>query len=114
MAKKKSTTTTINGNFAGSVDDLLLHCSNLDADQVEEQVKSEEKQNCIEYIKNETGCTNAEAEEVYNEIALKEVADVVNKLVEDGFLEIVGIDEKGEPKYALTELGLQMRKQMEQ
>lgn len=112
--KKKSINTTINGNFTGSVDDLLLHCSNLDVDKVEEQVKSDEKQACIEYIKNQTGCTDAEADEIYSEIALKEVADTVEKLVADGILEIAGVDDNGAPKYALTKLGEKMRREMEQ
>ena len=40
----------ITDNFTGSIDDLLNHCTNLDLDKVEEQVKVEEKEACIKII----------------------------------------------------------------
>ena len=43
----------ITDNFTGSIDDLLNHCSNLDTTKVEEQVKAEEKEACIQVIMKE-------------------------------------------------------------
>ena len=46
----------ITDNFTGSIDDLLNHCTNLDLDKVEEQVKVEEKEACIQIIMKESDC----------------------------------------------------------
>jgi hypothetical protein len=103
----------ITDNFTGSIDDLLNHCSNLDADKVEEQVKAEEKQACIEVIMKELDCNEFEAEVIYNEISLAETKKTVDKMVEDGLLYVSGTNEDGEPLFSLTELGKALRDEME-
>ncbi len=103
----------ITDNFTGSVDDLLNHCSNLDTDKVEEQVKAEEKQACIEVIMKELDCNEFEAEVIYNEISLAETKKTVDKMVEDGLLYVSGTNEDGEPLFSLTELGKALRDEME-
>lgn len=103
----------ITDNFTGSIDDLLNHCSNLDTDKVEEQVKAEEKQACIEVIMKELDCNEFEAEVIYNEISLSETKKTVDKMVEDGLLYVSGTNEDGEPLFSLTELGKALRDEME-
>ena len=39
--------------FTGSIDDLLTHCSQMDLDQVEDQIKQDEKQECLNLIMND-------------------------------------------------------------
>lgn len=103
----------ITDNFTGSIDDLLNHCSNLDTDKVEEQVKAEEKQACIEVIMKELDCNEFEAEVIYNEISLAETKKTVDKMVEDGLLYVSGTNEDGELLFSLTELGKALRDEME-
>ena len=102
----------ITDNFTGSIDDLLNHCSNLDTAKVEEQVKAEEKEACIQVIMKELDCDEAEAEVIYNEIALAEVKETVDKMVADGLLYVSGHNEDGEPLFQLTELGKAVRNEL--
>ena len=102
----------ITDNFTGSIDDLLNHCSNLDTSKVEEQVKAEEKEACIQVIMKELGCDEAEAEVIYNEIALAEVKETVDKMVAEGLLYVSGHNEDGEPLFQLTELGKAVRNEL--
>ena len=103
----------IKDNFNGSIDDLLSHCSNLDVDKVEEQVKVEEKEACIQVIMKELECNEFEAEVIYNEISLAETKKVVDDMVKDGILYISGYNEDGEPLFQLTELGKALRKELD-
>ena len=102
----------ITDNFTGSIDDLLNHCSNLDTTKVEEQVKAEEKEACIQVIMKELECNEFEAEVIYNEIALAEVKETVDKMVADGLLYMSGHNEDGEPLFQLTELGKAVRNEL--
>ena len=102
----------ITDNFTGSIDDLLNHCSKLDTAKVEEQVKVEEKEACIQVIMKELECDEAEAEVIYNEIALAEVKETVDKMVAEGLLYVSGHNEDGEPLFQLTELGKAVRNEL--
>jgi hypothetical protein len=102
----------INNNFFGSVDDLLNHCTHLDVDKIEQQVKAEEKEECIRVIMKELECNEFEAGVIYNEIALVEVKETVDKMVADGLLYMSGHTEDGEPLFSLTELGKAVRDKM--
>ena len=102
----------ITDNFTGSIDDLLNHCSNLDTTKVEEQVKAEEKEACIQVIMKELECDEVEAEVIYNEIALAEVKETVDKMVAEGLLYVSGHNEDGEPLFQLTELGKAVRNEL--
>lgn len=97
----------INKTFTGTIDQLLEHCSKLDFDISEEEVKAREYEDSIKYIMDHEKVSREEAIEIYNMIALQEVKETVDKLVEEGFLQINGYDEDGEPKFELTELGKQ-------
>ena len=102
----------ITDNFTGSIDDLLNHCTNLDLDKVEEQVKVEEKEACIQIIMKQLNCNEFEADIVYNEILLTETKTTVDKMVADGLLYVSGHNEDGEPLFQLTELGKAVRNQL--
>ena len=102
----------ITDNFTGSIDDLLNHCTNLDLDKVEEQVKVEEKEACIQIIMKQLDCNEFEADIVYNEILLTETKTTVDKMVADGLLYVSGHNEDGEPLFQLTELGKAVRNQL--
>ena len=102
----------ITENFTGSIDDLLNHCTNLDLAKVEEQVKVEEKEACIQIIMKESGCDELEAHIIYNEILLIETKTTIDKMVADGLLYVSGHNEDGEPLFQLTELGKSVRNEI--
>ena len=102
----------ITENFTGSIDDLLNHCTNLDLAKVEEQVKVEEKEACIQIIMKESGCDELEAHIIYNEILLIETKTTIDKMVTDGLLYVSGHNEDGEPLFQLTELGKAVRNEI--
>jgi len=56
--------------YTGTVDGLLEHCSKLDLNEVEEQMKREEKEDCLNVIMTDLECSREEAEVIYSEIAL--------------------------------------------
>lgn len=97
------------GTFTGSVDQLLEHCSTLDVDQLHAAC---EKRDSLDFIMKEANCSVEEAEQIYKEIALREVEAVIEDLVRDGLLEIAGYDENGDPTYAQTELGKKVSKEI--
>ena len=103
----------ITDNFTGSIDDLLNHCSQLDTEKVEEQVKAEEKEACLKVIMEQLDCNEFEAEVIYSEISLAETKKVVDKMVSDGLLYVSGTNEDGEPLFSLTELGKALRDELE-
>lgn len=95
-------------HFTGTVDQFLNHCAGMDIEAVQSQVDKQNRDNCIEYIKKESNCSDEEANELYDAICLSEVKQVVDKLVADGLLEISEYGDDGEPKFVLTELGNQV------
>lgn len=102
----------ITENFTGSIDDLLNHCTNLDLAKVEEQVKVEEKEACIQIIMKESGCDESEANVIYNEILLIETKTTIDKMLADGLVYVSGHNEDGEPLFQLTELGKAVRNEI--
>jgi hypothetical protein len=95
-------------HFTGTIDQFLNHCAGMDIEAVQSQVDKQNRDNCIEYIKKESNCSDEEATELYDAICLSEVKQVVDKLVADGLLEISEYGDDGEPKFVLTELGNQV------
>jgi DNA-binding MarR family transcriptional regulator len=106
MSKNKMDT------FTGSVDALLEHCSKLDIQEVEEQIKLDEKQDCLNVIMTDFECSLEEAEQIYSDIALSEVKQTIDQLVKEGIVEVSGYNEEGEPLFTLTELGRQIQKEL--
>jgi len=96
--------------YTGTIDSLLDYCSKLNINEVEEQVKRQEKKDCLEVIMRECDCSLEEAEDIYKEIAFSEVKETMDQLVKEGLVEISGYNEDNEPLFVLTELGKQVQK----
>ena len=101
-------------HFTGTIDQLLEHCDNLDLKSVQEQINKQNRNDCIEYIKKESGCSEEEANTIYDEIRMEEVDETVHQLVMDGILQIGDYNADGEPEFILTELGKQLQKQTDE
>ena len=100
-------------SYTGTIDSFLDHCSKLNINEVEEQLKEQEKQECLEVIMEQCECSMEEAEEIYDEIALTEVKNTIDNLVKEGLVEVSGYNEDGEPLFVLTELGKQVQKNLD-
>lgn len=99
--------------YTGTIDSFLDHCSKLNINEVEEQVKQQEREECLEVIMEQCECSLEEAEEIYSEIALAEVKETIDQMVKDGLVEVSGYNEDGEPLFVLTELGKQIQKNLD-
>lgn len=97
------------GTFTGSVDELLAHCANIDAEQLYANC---EKRECIAVLMRDLQCTEEEAEVFYKEIALNEVKNTVDDLVKEGIVEVTGYNEDGEPLFSLTTLGKKVQDEL--
>lgn len=100
-------------SYTGTIDSFLDHCSKLNINEVEEQVKEQEKQECLKVIMEQCECSMEEAEEIYDEIALTEVKNTIDNLLKEGLVEVSGYNEDGEPLFVLTELGKQVQKNLD-
>lgn len=98
--------------YTGTIVGFLEHCSKLDINEVEMQMKREEKEECLNVIMTDCECSLEEAEEIYAEIALAEVKESMSQLLKDGIVKISGYNDEGEPLFVLTELGKQVRKEL--
>ena len=98
--------------YTGTIDGLLEHCSKLDINEVESQIKREEKEECLNIIMTDCECSLEEAEEIYSEIALAEVKESMEQLLKDGIVKVSGYNDEGEPLFMLTELGKQIQKEL--
>ena len=103
----------INEVFTGTIDQFLTHCSTLEFDISDEEIKAREYERAIAYIMKTENVSREEAIETYKMIAMAEVEETVNKLIADGLLEISGYGEDGEPKYELTSLGSMCAKEIQ-
>lgn len=88
--------------FTGTIDQLLDHCSTINTEEM--QLNLDKTQN-LEYIKKEFQCSDEEAEQILEEITMTEVKDMIDDLIADGLVKIIGHDENGEPLFGLTENG---------
>ena len=109
--------------FKGTVDDLLNHVNeNIDPQDVENIVVNETDdvlltdEEGIQLVKEELNCDDEEAKRIYNEIKREEVTHVINKLTNEGIIEITKYetanDGNMEPLYGLTEKGKQYVEQI--
>lgn len=96
-------------HFTGTIDQLLEHCDNLDLKSVQDQINKQNRNDCIEYIKKDSGCSEEEATNLYDEICLAEINETVDQLVAGGLLEIIDYDAHGDPKFILTESGKRLK-----
>ena len=101
------------GTFKGSVDELLEHCTKLNPIEMEKNLVEVNKIESIEHIRTSLKCSKKEAEQIYNEICLSETKKVVDEMVSEGIVEIVGFNEDGEPLFGLTELGKEIQGELD-
>ncbi len=91
--------------FTGTIDELLDHSMTLDVDKIEAKIEAdiynEENRLFVKDIMEDLECSEEEATKIYNEVKLEEVTSVVDELVLDGVLEIVGYDDNGEPLFGI-------------
>ena len=107
---KNKSENIIVGNFNGTVDQFLEHCSKLDVQKIQEKIESEEKDDCISFIQKEINCDLDTAQKIYHQICLDETQITIDKLINDNLVEVVKYNEEGDPVYALTDLGKQVNK----
>lgn len=93
----------VTGNFKGTIDDLLNHCSSLDINAVEEQTKNIKEDNILEIKKLYGDMSDEEAEKIVNEIYYNAIVKACNQMESDGLIECIGHDEDGSPIYKSVE-----------
>lgn len=91
-------------NFKGSVDELLDHCSKIDPNVVDNEDYILSTEEAIDVIKEEFHCNDEEAKEILDNIKLAEAREIIQKLQEEGIVEIKEYRD-GEPIWGLTEKG---------
>lgn len=97
------------GTFTGTIDELIEHCANIDADQLYAEC---EKRECIAVLMRDMECSEEEAEILYKEIALNEIKNTVDDLLKDGLVEVTGYNDDGEPLFSLTKLGKKVQQEL--
>jgi ERCC4-related helicase len=102
----------IPGSFKGSIEDLLQHCETLNIEDNQKNINDIEKEECFEYIMKEFSVDREQAQEIYDEISLIETKNTVDQMVDDGLLEVSGLNEDGEPLFVLTELGKKIHEEL--
>lgn len=88
--------------FVGTTEQFLEHCSKLDADAIALEAEQHHYNECIQYIQNEYECDATEAADIYKQIQLMELQQMVDALISEGLVEIVGYDADGNPLYKST------------
>jgi hypothetical protein len=75
--------------FTGTIDELLKHTSTLDVSEfyIDEDVQMSEDE-AIDYIMKKCKVNKEDAKYIYEKIKLDDVSEMVNKLVNEGLLEI--------------------------
>lgn len=97
--------------FTGTVDELLTHVGEVDADQVErvivdgtEDVRLTDA-DAIQLIMAEEQCSESVAEQLLTMIKDAELKQALSELVNSGLVEVSKYDENGDPLYSLTDNG---------
>jgi hypothetical protein len=91
------------GVFTGTIDQLFKHCANLDVEVIENQINERNRQKFLEYLMTESDCSEEEAQQIYNELNLKEVQMAIESLMVEGKVQVVGFNEDGEPLYGAVQ-----------
>lgn len=63
------------------------------------------KEKTIKFLMEEHEVDEEEALEIYNQVALAQVQDALDSLIEKGLVEVSGYTDEGEPIYKKTTLG---------
>lgn len=98
--------------FTGTIDELLNHVKdNIDPEDVENIVIDKHDDvlltddEVINLIVAETGVDEEEAKDILMDMKRQEVESVINKMVDEGLVEVVRYDDNGDPVYGLTDNG---------
>lgn len=91
-------------NFKGSIDELLDHCSKIDPNVVDDEDYILSNEEAIDVIKEEYGCSDADAKKILENIKLSEAREIIQKLQDEGIVELKEYRD-GEPIWGLTEKG---------
>lgn len=87
-------------DFKGSIDDLLDHCSKVDANEIENLANGGDRflspAEAMDCIAEEFHVSKEKARELYMDI-----------LIEEGLVHIVGNTEDGRPIYSATDKGME-------
>lgn len=92
-------------NFTGSIDELLDHCSQIDPNVVNNEDIMLSTEEALDTIKEEFHCNDEEAKVILDEIKLAEAKEIIEKLRDDGIVEVKSYGPDGEPLWGLTEKG---------
>lgn len=85
--------------FNGSIDELLEKSMLLDPDEVEKQVERDNYVANINEIQHMYGISFESAEEMYKEAHQEIIKQMLDELIIEGKVKIVGTDENGDPVY---------------
>lgn len=91
--------------FNGSIDQLLRRCSEMSKEEIDKIDVEAEKNASISFLMREMDCSFEEAVIYYNEIAVLEVQKVLDEMLKNGEVKIVGYNENGEALYEITKKG---------
>jgi len=98
--------------FSGTLDELLNHVGNLNADKIDAEVAQGDvdvmlaDEEAIQIIMKEAQCDCEEAVRLLQIVKEEELKDVLKGLIADGLVEAVTYDENGDPDVMkLTEVG---------
>ena len=92
-------------NFTGTVDELLNHCSQVDPNIVNNEDVMLSTEEALDTIKEEFHCDDERAKILLDEFKLVEAKEFIEKLRDEGIVEIKKYNEDGEPLWGLTEAG---------
>ena len=100
--------------FTGTIDQLLVHCSNADADQVNNEIDEIEYDRAVQATMLEFGMSRYDAENAIQAAKLQMIQNTIDTMLQQGLLKISGENDDGEPLYVQTELGKRMAKESAQ
>jgi|APGre2960657423_1045063.scaffolds.fasta_scaffold300119_1 hypothetical protein len=98
------------GTFTGTIDQLLLHCGNADADQVNNEIEEIEYDRVVESTMLEFGISRYDAESAIQAAKLQMIQNTLDTMMQQGLVKISGENDDGEPLYVQTELGKRLAK----
>jgi len=98
------------GTFTGTIDQLLLHCGNADADQVNNEIEEIEYDRVVESTMLEFGISRYDAESAIQAAKLQMIQNTLDTMMQQGLVKISGDNDDGEPLYVQTELGKRLAK----
>lgn len=90
----------LNQYYTGTIDNVLIRCAQYDLNKLEETMLIE---TAIEDIMRDTEEPRETVMQMLEQVHLNQVQIEVDKMLQEGLVEIVGHNEDGEPMYRLVE-----------